>query len=120
MPSEAIAPLKRRQLRDARHFVLERGTTFERLYSTPGAIRAVAFRDTKPARCVEAAVRSTPIVERIVITSANVPASDLSVASKYGIGIIETTEQEKRVVLRPKNAALGVPAVYRWWLAKIA
>lgn len=122
VPSEAIAPLKRRRLRDARHFALERGTTFERLYSPPGAVRAVAFRGTKPTRCVEAAVRFTPIVERIIITSANVPASpsDLSVASEYGIGMIEATEQETRVVLPPKNAVIGVPAVYRWWLAEIA
>lgn len=122
VPVESVPSVKRRQLRDAHHFVAESQTGFERLYSPPGIVRAVCFTGTEPMRSIGRAARFTPIVERIVVTQAGVHTSRRarSVADEYGIGLLEASEAEVKIVLPPRAAVMGVPAVYRWWIAELA
>jgi hypothetical protein len=122
VPVDAVPSVKRRRLRDAHHFAIEGESGFERLYSPPGAVRAVCFTGAEPTRSIDRAVRFTPIVERVVVTHPGVQTSHdaRTLADEFGIGLIEASESEINVVVPPRPAVIGVPAVYRWWIAELA
>jgi hypothetical protein len=122
VPATAIPAKKLSRLRDAQHLVIESRAGLERTYSPPGAVRAVYFTGSKALRSIERAARFTPIVERVVITRPGVHASQgaRSLAREFGIGLIEALDDGSNVILSPRPAVLGVPAVYRWWIAELA
>jgi hypothetical protein len=122
VPADALPAVKRRRLRTAPHFALEADGGFQRLYSPPGVVRAIAFTGTDPRACVQRAVRFTPIVERVVVSHEDtpVPGDSRRLAGRFGIGITEVAENDVRVISGPKKAVIGVPAVYRWWIAELA
>jgi hypothetical protein len=120
--ADEIPAVKRRRLRDSSHFAAETELGFERLYSPAGIVRAVAFAGSDPTRCVEQAIRFTPIVQRVVVTDPDMPASNEArrLALEFGVGIIEAGKRENVMVEQPADAVVGVPAVYRWWIAELA
>ena len=122
VPSSAIPAKKLGRLRDAHHFVVEGRSGFERLYAPPGIIRAVCFSGAEPLRSIERAARFTPIVERVVVTPPGVQASQGAtvLAREFGVGLIEARDDGTSVLLSPRAAVVGVPAVYRWWIAELA
>lgn len=122
VPTEAIPDVKRQHLRAAGHFAQEQGTSFERLYSPAGVVRVIAITGASSKRSVEHAIRFTPIVHRVVVAdSSSQPSSaTLDLADRWGVGVVTTREDDLEVVLRPAPAVVGVPAVYRWWLAELA
>lgn len=122
VPADSVPPVKRRRLREARHFVTEGAFGFERLYSPPGTVRGVGFTGEETMRAIRRAARLTPIVQRVVVTSGEVPKSSRAwcAAQQLGIGLVEVTDGRARVMLDPRPPVRGVPAVYRWWIAELA
>lgn len=122
VPNEAIPEVKLQRLRAARHFAYDDGRSFERLYSPAGAVRAIAIAGSNSERNVEHAIRFTPIVQRVVVAdSASEPSSaTLDLAERWGIGVVTARRCDCEVLVQPAPAVVGVPAVYRWWLAELA
>lgn len=122
VPAGCVPPVKRRRLRGAPHFVAEGPSGFERLYSPPGVVRVVGFTRRDTTRAIERAAGFTPIVQRMVLTDRGAQASNRSIeaACEYGIGLVDISGERTNLIVEPRAAVLGVPAVYRWWIAELA
>lgn len=122
VPTAAIPERKRQHLRDAGHFAQEDGGCLERLYSPAGAVRAIAIAGADIERSIEHAIRFTPIVQRVVVVDvATRPSSGtFALAEDWGVGVVRARADGCDVLLHPAPAVVGVPAVYRWWLAELA
>ena len=115
---------KVRSLRAAPYVAQQRGSNFVRTYSPPGVVRAVAFSGRCVERAVLRAARFTPIFQRFVLLDADCPEIPIRVqweAREWGVGIVaqgrgNRTEQ----VVPAAEAVVGVPSVYRWWVAELA
>lgn len=122
VPIEEIPEHKRSRLANATSFVEVAGECFTRLYSPPGVVRAVAFSGRALSRSLQRAARFTPIVQRFVVSEGpmRLSADAVETARRCGVGLIEHASDSARVLLPPGPAELGVPAVYRWWIAELA
>jgi hypothetical protein len=122
VPAAAIPERKRQHLRTAGHFAREDGGYVERLYSPAGAVRAIAIAGADIERSVGQAIRFTPIVQRVVVAdvTAQLSSATLGLAERWGVGVVRATEDGCDVLRHPAPAVVGVPAVYRWWLAELA
>lgn len=122
VPTAAIPERKRQHLRAAGHFAHEDGGCLERLYSPAGAVRAIAIAGADIERSVSQAIRFTPIVQRVVVTDVTTRPSPatLGLAEEWGVGVVTARENGCDVLCHPAPAVVGVPAVYRWWLAELA
>jgi hypothetical protein len=122
VPTTSIPLVKQRRLRSAHEFVREGAGGFERTYSPAGVVRAVAFAGAEASRSVGRAIRFTPIVQRVVLTSREARASQSArdLAASFGIGIVEVDSTGPDLIVRPSPAVIGAPAVYRWWIAELA
>jgi hypothetical protein len=122
VPTEALPAVKQRRLREAHPFAVEIGSFFERRYAPPGVVRAVAFTGREPQHLLDQAIRFTPIVERLVVISPghSMRSDDWRLAEEFGVGIVEIGENGARVLVGQQEATLGVPAVFRWWIAELA
>lgn len=122
VPTAAIPERKRQHLRTAGHFAHEDGGCLERLYSPAGVVRAIAIAGADIERSVRQAIRFTPIVQRVVVTDVTTEPSSatLVLAEVWGVGVVRAREDGCEVLRYPAPAVVGVPAVYRWWLAELA
>lgn len=122
VPVSALPAVKQQRLRDAHHFALEGASGFERTYEPAGRVRAVAFTGADVKRSVAQAIRFSPVVQRVVVTrpGARVSHPARELAAEFGIGIVEGSASAPTLSERPKPAVVGVPAVYRWWIAEVA
>ena len=122
VPTAAIPERKRQHLRDAGHFAQEDGDCLERMYSPAGTVRAIAIAGADIERSVEQAIRFTPIVQRVVVADVTTQPSSatLALAESWGVGVVRARDDGCDVLLHPAPAVIGVPAVYRWWLAELA
>jgi hypothetical protein len=122
VPVADIPVNKRARLEQAKHLVEVTEGHFERHYSPPGAVRAVGFRGGRTDRALRQAAGFTPIVQRLVIGERPMfPSIDaLRTAEASGVGLVEHLGGITSVLLAPRAAELGVPAVYRWWIAELA
>lgn len=120
VPVADIPDHKRERLKRAKHFVEVTDACFERLYSPPGAVRAVGFRGTRTDRALRQAAAFTPIVQRLVIGDGRPSPGAMRIAEASGVGLVEHLGGITRIRLAPRAAELGVPAVYRWWIAELA
>lgn len=100
------------------------GSSLERTYSPPGVVRAVGFA----GRCVESAVlraaRFTPIFQRFVLLDDDGLEIPLRVeweAREWGVGIVALGRGHRtKQVVPAAEAVVGIPSVYRWWVAELA
>jgi hypothetical protein len=122
VPMYAVPDHKRRRLESARHLVEVADGCFERLYAPAGAVRVVAFQGTRASRSVKRAARFTPIVQRVALCEGRMqPSSDvLRAAVSWGVGLVQYADRSAKVLVDPPVPELGVPAVYRWWIAELA
>ncbi len=122
--AEALPDVKVDRLRAAPYAVIATDTGFERTYSPPGVLRSAMFSGKKAERSVGRALRFTPIVQRSVLIDEGhrpIPPSVECLAREWGVGIIALHQGTPPQVLVPAMPAeLGVPSVYRWWLAELA
>ncbi len=122
--AEALPDAKVDRLRAAPYAVIATAAGLERTYSPPGVLRSVMFSGKKVERSVGRALRFTPIVQRSVLIDEGhrpIPSPVEYLAREWGVGIIALNEQTPSEVLVPAMPAeMGVPSVYRWWLAELA
>ena len=118
---EAIPTVKRRRLREASNFVAVMGGSCRRLYAPAGVVRAVGVRSSSLHRALDRADRLPPILQRFVIVDPK-PKSSVALmrAQVNGIGVLSTDASLPEAVVPAGPAEVGVPAVYRWWLAELA
>jgi len=121
---EALPDVKVQRLHDAPYAVKKTSAGFERTYSPPGVLRSVMFSGRKLERTVDRALRFTPIIQRFALVDqpcAEVPSPVECIAREWGVGIIALDQEEPPEVLVPAMPAeVGVPSVYRWWVAELA
>ena len=124
VPSNALPDVKVQRLRMAPHSAIETGCGFWRVYAPPGTLRSVAFDGPSVDRSVHRAIKFTPIVQRFVLThesNGTVPWPIECLAREWGVGIIDVEEKAgPRVIVPASPAEVGVPSVYRWWMAELA
>jgi hypothetical protein len=111
---------KRAELLSSPDLVRACGGGLERTYAPPGILRAAGFLGRDPSRAVRRAARFTPIVERFVAVEAGDPlaTSTLREAREWGVGVVRA--EDAQFVVPTLSAVLGVPSVYRWWIAELA
>ena len=123
-PPGVLPEVKVQRLRAAPHTVVETDAGFERTYSPPGILRLVAFSGRCVERSVHRAARFTPIIQRFALIDESrepVPSSAQCAAREWGVGIISLREGACPQILVPASPAeMGIPHVYRWWVAELA
>ena len=120
----ALPDRKVQSLRAEPYVARQCGSSFERTYSPPGVVRAVGFA----GRCVESAVlraaRFTPIFQRFVLLDDDDLEIPLRVeweAREWGVGIVALGRGHRtKQVVPAAEAVVGIPSVYRWWVAELA
>ena len=123
-PPELLPDIKVQRLRAAPHVAIETDGGFVRTYEPPGVVRSVAFSGKSIERSVHRAARFTPIVQRFVFVDEehqSVPVAVEWRAREWGVGIIRIRQESSPQTLVPAiPAEIGVPSVYRWWVAELA
>ncbi len=123
-PPDLLPDIKVRRLRAAPQVAIETDAGFIRAYEPPGVLRAVVFCSSSVQRSVDRAARFTPIMQRFALIDEEhqaVPTSVEWVAREWGVGIIGLRQESSPRVLVPASPAeIGVPGVYRWWVAELA
>jgi len=61
-----------------------------------------------------------PIFERVVASTGDPSASDIDDAARLGIGLVSVDHSAEILLVAPRPAEAGAPAVYRWWIAELA
>lgn len=121
---ERLPDVKVDRLRRAPYAVTKTVAGFERTYAPPGILRSVIFSGRSLERSVDRALRFTPIVQRFAVTDQQavaVPSPIECVAREWGVGIIALHQEVPPQVLVPAMPAeVGIPSVYRWWVAELA
>ncbi|MEO7572115.1 MAG: hypothetical protein ABIX10_06735 [Acidimicrobiales bacterium] len=122
VPIDEVPDHKRRHLDAAPNLVDVTDAGYQRRYSPPGVVRAVAFGGSRIGRTLQRAARFTPIVQRFVYSEGPMrpSAARVSEAVDAGVGLLECVASNARLLLEPSPAEVGVPAVYRWWIAELA
>lgn len=120
----ALPSDKLQRVRDAPHTARESAGRIMRTYSPPGVVRAVAFAGRCIERTVSRAARFTPIVQRFALVEDGGESVPLRVeyeAREWGVGIVALNYGDRAERVVPASAAVvGVPSVYRWWIAELA
>lgn len=123
-PPEMLPDVKVQRLRAAPHVAEETDAGFVRIYEQPGVLRSVLFSGGRVERSVARAARFTTIVQRFVLIDEERQAVPLSVewlAREWGVGIIGLRQGfDPRILVPAITAEVGVPGVYRWWVAELA
>lgn len=123
-PPDLLPDVKVQRLRAASNVAIETDEGFIRTYEPPGVLRSVVFCDSSVGRSVDRAARFTPIVQRFALLDEEhlvVPPSVEWVAREWGVGIIGLRQGSGPRILVPASLAeIGVPSVYRWWVAELA
>ncbi|MFZ6005570.1 MAG: hypothetical protein ACOYXM_16730 [Actinomycetota bacterium] len=122
VPFAEVPDHKRRHLDAAPNLVDVTDAGYQRSYSPPGVVRAVAFGGSKIGRALQRAARFTPIVQRFVYSEGPMRPSlaRATEAVEAGVGLFECVAGHARLLVEPSPAEVGVPAVYRWWIAELA
>ncbi len=123
-PPDLLPDVKVQRLRAAPRVAIETDAGFIRKYEPPGVLRSVVFCSSSVRRSVDRAARFTPIIQRFALIDEEhqaVPSSVEWVAREWGVGIIGLRQGSSPRVLVPASPAeIGVPGVYRWWVAELA
>jgi hypothetical protein len=93
-----------------------------RLYQPAGTVRAVAVRHAKLIDAVEQVALFPAIFGRYAFASRRNPTDEVAAAaaSTLGVGAAITASSGLVVLSQALAPEVGVPGVYRWWLAETA
>lgn len=109
----------------ARGFVKASDSAFTRLYRPSGVIEAIVVVSRRLQDATRRAAYFPPIYRRVAValrpSMVGVPSSTL-LGKQVGVGevFIKDEGSDPVVIEKPQPASLGVPAVYRWWMAELA
>jgi hypothetical protein len=95
-----------------------------RRYVPAGRVRSLALVGRIGDSVIDRAIRCSPIFERYVVLGPRTTRpsdSAAGLAARSGIGVLEV-DTDGHVVMRSTSApaVVGVPSVYRWWVAELA
>lgn len=119
----ALPDVKVRRLRDSPDAAVEKDGYLVRSYRPAGVLRGVAFAGDSVDRTIECAIQFSPIVSRFVFLS---PAQSLTtrlewLAREWSVGVFQRAScSEGSFLVPPSSPVLGVPSVFRWWIAELA
>lgn len=121
VPAAALPDHKRDRLSRLPALVTSIDDQLRRTYEAPGVVRALASGGRSARRAVELVARFSPIFYRYAVVNgdSSLPAV-ITYAFENGVGVLQTDDEEARVVSAAPEAVRGVPAVYRWWIAELA
>jgi hypothetical protein len=98
------------------------GEGLRRLYQPAGMVRAVAVRNANLIDAVNQVASFPGIFGRYAFASRRSPADEqaAAVASTLGVGAAVTGSSGLVVLSEALTPGIGVPGIYRWWLAETA
>jgi hypothetical protein len=107
---------------EGRGFVTNSGGSITRTYRPAGHVRAIGVVSRRLADAVAAAGQFPPIFRRYAISMRAASADNHAVtaARAVGVGAAVTASGRLRELVGVETPRVGVPAVYRWWLAEVA
>jgi hypothetical protein len=118
VPSSALEPSIVARLRSAECVVTESTNGFRRNYAPIGTVSAVAFSGRQSLKAFGRAAAFTPIVRRYAVIPARDFTSEIAdLGEKWGVGI---AIHDGQTPIDARAAEVGIPHVYRWWLAELA
>jgi hypothetical protein len=102
--------------------VAKNGEGLVRLYQPPGTVRAVAVRRAKLIDAVKQVASFPGIFGRYAFASRRSPTDEeaAAAASTLGVGAAITRSSGLVVLSEALPPDVGVPGIYRWWLAETA
>lgn len=108
--------------REGDGFVVVDGDVVVRVYRPAGRVRAVGFVGGRLPDVVATASRFPPIFRRygFAAKAARTDPDAIAAARTVGIGAAIAGPDGLRVLGEAEPAQVGVPGVYRWWLAEVA
>lgn len=120
VPAEALPDHKREPLSRLPGLVAATDNKLRRTYEPAGVVRAIACGGRSPGKAIEGAARFSPIFRRYAAVAPDATtAAAIASAITRGVGVVETDGVEARIICDAPDAVLGVPAVYRWWVAEL-
>lgn len=114
------------RIRDAPYAAIADGNLFVRTYQPPGTVRAVAVADRSiPSGARRVHPWVSTIFERWIVLRE--PPKRMSaiagrLTSMHGIGVIAANADSgaaAMVIRQPAPPVVGIPHVYRWWIAEV-
>jgi hypothetical protein len=124
VPIAEIPDVKLERLRSTPGCVIECNQSLIRIYSPPGVVERLTFEGSSIRGLLRRAIKAAPVFERnIIVRCARQPAIDsrtLAEATEWGVGISIAVGEEIETIVLPSRPSLGVPSVYRWWVAELA
>lgn len=120
VPADALPDHKREPLSKLPGLVAAIDDELQRIYEPAGVVRAIACGGRSPGKAIEGAARFSPIFRRYAAVAPDATTvAAIASAIARGVGVVETDGVEARVICDAPDALLGVPAVYRWWVAEL-
>lgn len=124
VPTSWVPDVKLDRLRAARGCVVDADRSIVRTYSPPGTVERLTFEGRQPRSLLRRAIRSTPIFERNIVIRSQEPikidSQTRAEALEWGVGITIVCDDLTDRIVPVAAATLGVPSVYRWWIAELA
>ena len=124
VPASQLPDVKLDRLRATRGCITEADHSLVRTYSPPGTVDRLTFEGPQPRSLLRRAIRSTPIFERNVVIRSQEPITidsrTRAEALEWGVGITIACHDRTDGIVPVAAATLGVPSVYRWWVAELA
>jgi hypothetical protein len=95
--------------------------TITRLYEPVGTVRAVVVVRPRLADALRSASLMPRIFYRLAIATREAGVDEaVACARSLGVGAAVCTASELDLRVAPAAPMLGVPGIYRWWLAEVA
>lgn len=103
-------------------FVAMNGASVTRLYRPAGRVHAIGLAGRRLVDAVAAASQLPPIFRRYAIAAKGTGTDRDAVAAAraIGVGAAVSSPGALRVFARAEPPLVGVPGIYRWWLAEVA
>lgn len=108
--------------REGHGYITKESGFINRVYRPAGQVRAIGLASRRLVDAVVTASQFPPIFRRYAL-STRAGSSDLdatAIALNVGVGAAIAHLDGVNVLTQAKPPKIGVPSVYRWWLAEVA
>lgn len=119
----AVPDVKLDRLRAAPQLVREDQDGLHRLYSPAGRVTAIGVMGCRPWQVIEATALQSPAFRRMALverTRSRISPALARNAIAAGIGLALVDSVSTETLVPSPRALLGVPGVFRWWIAELA
>jgi hypothetical protein len=103
-------------------FVTFEGGSVTRIYRPAGQVRATAVVAKRLVDAVATASQLPPIFRRyaLSLSCARSDSDATAMAHAVGVGSAFTSSDGLSILTSAQDPCVGVPGIYRWWLAEVA